>query len=228
MLHKEAARMFPYSSHGEKIAKTDIQDLVNRLDVVKDLTFLKGKNCREVMEKALNEQEKKNITNSIMRKVKFEQKMRMSEFKRQVKIAQKNERIRKGTPKWTRSDTIKQIKQHKKSFIEYIGDICTKKEETVARNTDINVPKQRYFLNKRERDKISQDTKNKVPASKMARSYTQGIKISLAKIGIEEDAPYQESHDILKAKAASRLNSLRRNKQHYPKIDTVKIISGVI
>ncbi|CAI2364681.1 unnamed protein product [Moneuplotes crassus] len=151
-LHKEAARMFPYSHHGERITKGKIQSMVNRLDLVKDLAFLKGANSLEVMEKGLNEQEKRNITNSIMRKIKYQQlkKMRMSEFKRQVKIAQRKERNKRSVPKWTKADRVKQIKQHKKSFIDYIGGICTKKEETVVKNAEINISKQSYFLTKQE------------------------------------------------------------------------------
>lgn len=66
---------------------------------------------------------------------------------------------------WTASDTKKQIKysfpisnplrQHKKSFIEYIGDIWTKKEDTIVSNSEFDVPKQRYFLTKKERNTVS-------------------------------------------------------------------------
>lgn len=41
-----------------------------------------------------------------------------------------------------------------KAFIDYIGEICTKKEDTVVKGTKMAIKRQRYWLTKQEKEKV--------------------------------------------------------------------------
>jgi len=72
-LHHEAARMFPYTKRSRSVNQDKIDKLVEKLDKQKNLHFLKGANAIQVVESSLNEAEKHDVKNSIMRKFKVEQ-----------------------------------------------------------------------------------------------------------------------------------------------------------
>lgn len=111
-LQAKSAMMFPYSKRNQSVQQVDIDQLIRKLDKQKDLHFLKGPHSIEMAENSLSQEEKKEVKNYIMRKIKMEQlkKMKMGEFKRQTRIRLRKDKLALRCQNWTLKDSNKQMK----------------------------------------------------------------------------------------------------------------------
>lgn len=65
--------MFPYSQMEGEVTNKDMKQLAKKLDIERAIKTIKGQKDSEATGRSLSSHTKKNVTNFIMRKIKFQQ-----------------------------------------------------------------------------------------------------------------------------------------------------------